>query len=294
MKIENPLMTGTTLEALAFQATMLKGTGIKLGIESATGADKQKVLNPFLGYVSRVKNFAVDKLSAIKSLKGFEYAENYATLDRISKLNYGNIRSMVLPAIPDTNAKMHDYLQYLDEMSKVVNNVINQTIPGCKQYFSLLLEDVTALTSASQASAIDRLTTNQFSLEKLNERFPGIIRQADNASARAPMSAQYDSMKDFIECQDHLGAIANFSSKIKVEEASHQVNEMNEIISRVIMKAKQKEGLEMDSAAVSAISTYLYTLADEIALIPAFVIQLTAAKTVLQAQVLEIKETLAI
>lgn len=285
MNIENPLMTGTDLESLHFQATMLKGTANKLAIESATAADQQKAMNPFLGFVSRVKNFTVSKLALVPSLKNISYKPAYTKLDRLNTLNFGTIRSLIIPSIPDTNAKMHDYLDYLNGLSRIVNNVITETIPGCKIYFSNMLEDVSVLSSSSQSAAIGQLSNNQFALENLKKQYPGIIKRNDANFARLPMSQQYDSIKDFISCQDFLTDIAKSSSSIKVEDASRQVNELNEIISRIIMKVKQKKEIEIDSQAVAAISGYLYTLAEEITMVSAFVTHLQMAIKVLGEQV---------
>lgn len=285
MNIENPLMTGTDLESLHFQATMLKGTANKLATESATASDKQKAMNPFLGFVSRVKNFTVSKLALVPSLKNFSYTPSYSKLDRLNSVNYGNVRSLLLPSIPDTNAKVHDYLDYLDGLSNIVNNVVKDTIPGCKIYFSNMLEDVTVLSSSSQSAAIAQLGNNQFALENIKKKYPGIIKRNDANYARLPMSQQYDSIKDFIGCQDFLSDIVKSSSAIKVEDASRQVNELNEIISRVIMKVKQKKDIEIDPDTVAAISGFLYILAEEIALISAFVTHLQMAIKVLSEQV---------
>lgn len=288
MKIENPLLTGTDLESLQYQASLLKGLGSQLATESASTSDKQKAMNPFLGYVSRVKNFAVDKLALIPSLKSLAYKPAYPVLDRLNTINYGTVRSLVIPSIPDTNAKVRNYLDYLDGLSKIVNSTLNDTIPGCKQYFSTLLEDVTVLGSASQSAAIDRLSNNKFALEGLNKRFPGIIKRNDSNVARATLGSQYDSIKDFIGCQEYLTNISGYSSGLKVDVASKQVNELNEIISRIIMKVKQKKDVELDAATVSAISAYLYELAEEIALISAFVIHLQMAVKVLEEQLEEL------
>lgn len=288
MKIDNPLMTGTDLESLKFQASMLLGVSGQLGTESASGSDKQKAMNPFLGFVSRVKNFAVDKLAFAPKLSSLVYQPHYPTIDRIGNLSYGNIRSIVIPSIPDTSAKVHDYLEYLDGLSKVINSTLTETIPGCKQFFSNMLEDVTVLGSASQSSAIDRLTNNKVALENLNKRFPGIIKRNDSNVGRATVAAQYDNMKDFLGCQEHIRHISEYSASLKVDEASRQVNDLNDIISRVIMKVKQKRDIEIDPATVGAISQYLYNLAEEIALISAFVTHLSMATKVLEEQVEEL------
>lgn len=285
MKIENPLLTGTTLEALKFQATILASTGANLATESATSEDKKKAMNPFLGFVSRIKNFNVNNLTLIPRLKDFIYKPHYNSLDRFSKVNFGTVRSMIVPSIPDSHAMVKDYLSYLDELGHIVQNVITDTIPGCKEYFSGLLEDVNALASSSQASAIDRLHSNQFALENLNKKFPGIIKRNDDNLARAPLSTQYTSMRDFIDCQEYLAEISKYASTIKVDEASRKVKEMNEIISRVIMKVKQTKDVEIDASGIQAISTYLYRVAEEITLIPAFTTHLQMAIKVLEEQV---------
>lgn len=285
MNIENPLLTGNDLEALKFQASLLRGTACQLATESASASDKQKAMNPFLGFVSRVKNFAVNKLSLVPSLKEFKYVPNHSKLDLVNTLNYGNIRSLAIPSIPSTDAKIRDYLNYLDGLSLVVNNVVNETIPGCKTFFSTMLEDVNVLASSSQASAIGRLSNNKFALENLKKKYPGIIKRFDDNYARAQFGKQYDSIKDFIACQDYLTDITKRSSSIHVEEASRQVKEMNDIISRVIMVVKQKKDIEIDAAAIGAISEYLYNLAEEIALISAFVTYLQTAIKVLDEQI---------
>lgn len=285
MKIENPLLTGTDLESLKFQASLLKGTACQLATESATASEKQKAMNPFLGFVSRVKNFAVEKLTLVPSLKEFKYTPNHSKLDRVSTLNYGNIRSLAIPSIPYTDAKMFDYLDYLNSLSIIVNNVVSDTIPGCKTFFSNMLEDVNVLSSSSQASAISRLSSNKYALENLNKKYPGIIKRFDDNYARAQFGRQYDSIKDFVSCQDYLADLTKRSSSIRVEEASRQVKEMNDVISRVIMVVKQKKDIEIDSAAIGAISEYLYNLAEEIALISAFVTYLQTAIKVLDEQI---------
>lgn len=290
MHIENPLMSGTDLESLQFQATMLKGLGNSLGIESASATDKQKAMNPFLGFVSRVKNFAVSKLALVPSLRDLEYKPHYSSLDRLANVNYGTVRSLVVPSIPDTSAKVHDYLEYLDGLSKIVNATLNDTIPGCKLFFSNMLEDVTVLSSSSQSAAIDRLVNNKFALENLNKRFPGIIKRNDKNIARATFASQYDNMKSFISCQEFLAGISKYSSGLKVDAASRQVNELNDIISRVIMKVKQKKDIELDAATIGAISGYLYDLAEEIALISAFVTHLQMAVKVLEEQIEELND----
>lgn len=285
MKIENPLLTGTTLEALKFQATMLAGTGANLATESASSDDKKKAMNPFLGFVSRIKNFNINNLALVPRLKDFIYKPHYNALDRFSKVNFGTVRSMVVPSIPDSHAMVKDYLSYLDELGHIVQTVITDTIPGCKSYFSGLLEDVSALSSASQSSAIDRLHSNQFALENLNKKFPGIIKRNDDNLARAPLSTQYTSMREFIDCQEYLASITKYAATIKVDEASHKVKEMNEIISRVMMKVKQTKDIEIDPAGIQAISSYLYRVAEEITLIPAFTTHLQMAVKVLEEQV---------
>lgn len=285
MNIENPLLTGTDLESLQFQASLLKGTACQLAIESASASDRQKAMNPFLGFVSRVKNFAVDKLSLVPSLKQFKYTPNHSKLDRISTLNFGNIRSLAIPSIPSTDAKMHDYLDYLNGLSIIVGNVVDETIPGCKTFFSSMLEDVNVLASSSQASAIARLSNNKFAVENLKKKYPGIIKRFDDNYARAQFGKQYESIKDFIGCQDFLTDIAKRSSSIRIEDASRQVKEMNDIISRVIMVVKQKKDIEIDSAAIGAISEYLYNLAEEIALISVFATYLQTTVKVLEEQI---------
>lgn len=292
MKIENPLLTGTDLPALKFQAEMLAGTGNQLAIESASGEDKKKALNPFLGFVSRIKNFAVDKLNLIPNLKEFVYKPQYSALDRVALINYAKTRSMVIPAIPDTNAKVAIYLDYLHELSDIVNSVVTYTIPNCKVFFSDLLEDVSLLASESQTAAVDRLSNNQYALNKLNKDYPGIIKRNDKNIGRSTMAMQYDSMKDFVACQEHLAEITAKVASINVVEASRQVNELNEIISRVIMKVKQTKELEVNGASVKAISMYLYTLAEEIALIPAFATHLQMAVKTLDEQLIFIDESL--
>lgn len=290
MKIENPLMTGTDLESLKFQASMLKSMGDQLATESSSPSLIKKAMNPFLGFVSRVKNFAVEKISLLPNLKTLQYEPHHPSLDRLTKVNFGTVRSLVIPSIPDTAAKVYNYLEYLDGLSKIVNTTLNDTIPGCKIYFSNLLEDVTVLGSSSQSAAIDRLANNKFALENLNKRFPGIIKRNDRNVARATMAAQYNNMRDFISSQEFVADISKYSSSLKVDEASRQVNELNDIISRVIMKVMQKKDIELDSSAISAISDYLYEIAEEIALIPAFVTHLQMATLTLEHQVEELND----
>lgn len=292
MKIENPLLTGTDLEALKFQASMLAGTGSQLAIESASGEDKKKALNPFLGFISRVKNFAVTKLNLVPNLKEFVYKPQYGALDRVALMNYGTIRSTVIPCIPDTDAKVILYLNYLNDLTNIVNNVVTYTIPGCKVFFSDLLEDVNLLASESQTSAVDRLSNNQYAMTKLNKDYPGIIKRNDKNLARASVAMQYDSMKDFVNCQNFLADITKAAQGINVQEASRQVNELNDIISQVIMKVKREKDLEVNGASVKAISAYLYTLAEEIALIPAYTTHLQMATKVLSEQLTFLDETM--
>ncbi len=290
MKIENPLLKGSDSESLKFQATMLQGYSNSLATESAASFAR-KVLDPFMNFVYLVRDSAVKKLSMIPSFGKFVYRPVYANLDRAAKLNFGVTRGYVIASIPHTDAKVKDYLGYLDMMTDVVNNVVNQTIPGCKEYFGMLLEDVTVLGSASASSAVDRLSTNKYAISQMNKKYPGVIKRNNTALARTTMAKQYDSMKDFIECQEYFKKISERAAGIKVEVASKEVNELNEIISRVIMVVKRKgDEVELDQNVVASISSYLYNLAEEIGMIAAFATYLDETNVALSSQLNDVVE----
>lgn len=287
MKIENPLMTGNDLESIKFQVTMLRGMGTQLATEDLkTVAEKASSL--FSAVALNVRDFSSKTISMVPKLSSYIYKPAMANVNRIQKLNYGVIRSYIITSIPDTDAKVHDFLGYLDMLSDIVNNTIRLTIPGCKEYFSLLLEDTTILSSASAASAIDRLSTNKFAMETLNKKYPGIIKRNDHLLAKASMAKQYDNIKDFVDCQSYLKEITERSSAIRVDLASKDVNQLNELISRVIMVVKRKGDIDLEPGVVTAVSEYLYNLADEIAMISVFATYLDITTTVLTNQINEI------
>ena len=289
MKIENPLLVSKDLDGLKFQATLLKNGEVTLATEGFSQAAK-KTVDAFSRFMFNVRDFGATKLNMVPKLADFTYKPAYVDIRRIESLNYGVVRSYIISSIPDTDAKVHDFLTYLTMMSEVVQNVISQTIPGCKEYFSLLLEDVSALSSASASSAIARLSTNRIAIENMNKKFPGIVKRNDHLPARASIAKQYDSMKDVSNCQDFLKELTERSAAIRVDKASKDVNELNEMISRVIMNIKRKGDITLNPDAVAAVSTYLYNLAEEIALISAFATFLDMTTHTLKIQVTEISD----
>lgn len=291
MKIDNPLMTGKTLEALKFQATILNGQGLQLGTEAFPGSDKIKqLIGSFSSFTMNVRDFIGKSISTTPNISEANYKPNYKVLRQIEDLNFGITRHYVITSVPDTDALMKDWLGYMDLLTDVVSNVIRFTIPGAIEYFTLVLEDVDILSSASASSAIDRLSTNKYALEQMNKKYPGIVKRNDKLLARTTMGAQYNNMKEFAQCQELMTEIVKRSGGISVVQASKDINKLNEIISRVIMIVNKKKELELDESLVKRVSDYLYNFAEEVALIAAYATFLDTTMVTLSKQVEDIRD----
>lgn len=286
MDIEIGLLTGQDLKSLNHQAGVIKSN---LGLATEDIANTIKQIDPFFEYVMKAKSNIVDTFTKVPTLNLNVFMPDFIVKERISKLNYANVRSLNVPYIPDTNARMCDYLEYLESWANVSVGIAQSTIPSAKRFFSAILEDVGSLEGMGISSITSTVITHEKAIGILQDKYRGINLQKPNQIATKPFGQIYSSMKDFEMCCNKLEHITKITSSIDLNKTRKAVKELNEIIAKVVVRAKQKK-VNVSDQNMKAIIDMLYQVAQEVSYLATCVIQTDNASNTIEAQIDTLKE----
>lgn len=286
MDIKLGLVDGHDLKSLKHQSGIIK-SNLGLGTESIDAVTNQT--DPFFNFAMKVKTNIVETFANVRTFDVSHFTPDFIVKDRISKLNYANVRSLNVPCVPDTNARMADYLDYLDAWASVSLGISQSTIPTAKRFFAGILEDITCLEGAAVSSITASVVTHDKAIEILKEKYRGINLSKPSQIAVKPFGQQYSSIKDFAECCDKMEKIVNTMKTIDVDKTRKFVKELNEIISKIVIKAKQKK-INVSDENIKAITTLLYRIAEEFSYLATCSLQTLNTSGVIEDQIETLKQ----
>lgn len=288
MEIKIGLETGTDLKSLKHQAGIIK-SNLSLGAESFNGNPLNQ-MNPFLEFVGRVKLNLLDTFKTLPDIGKVTFNPSYTDMERIGKSSYFNLRNLNVACVPETNAQMKNYLEYLSGWGDVAIGVANYTIPDMKRFFSAILEDVGNLEGMSIAAGISSVSLHKEAIGILKEKYMGIIKSKPQQIETRPFGQQYSSMQDYKECQEKAKEILLILNKINVDKTTRAVNEMNDIVSKVIVRVKQNKDLVISEQNIKAITELLYNVAEEVSYMGTFCVEVSNLAHILEEQMDVLKE----
>lgn len=256
--------SGTDLESLRFQRDQLLIVG--LGHESAVGSGD---LNPMLSFISRVKESLKETVFSLPTLD-FDFTSDRRTQDIVAKSNYYTTRAVLVPSIAGVQARMLDYIDYMERACAISQGIATMTIPDAKRLFASILENVSALEGMSLGVAIDVVTTHTKELEDIRKAYQGLHKGAQANRTERAFGEQYERVADFNEAMTRVEKLSGMTKILSSDKIRAQVDQTNEYVSKVLVRVKQKE-IKIDPIVAKKLADLLFKLADETAFVASYI-----------------------
>lgn len=258
------------------------------GLMRLTG-DVTKMLQ---SYVVNIKSFMNDTVTSIKDLPTFDFAKD-SRLDRlISKTNYVSLSTISVYVPAGVNTTWLQYLEALETSQSVVDRLLVDTIKPATAYFSMLLASPENLSSVTHRLEVDKIVFHDAQIEKAKKATAACYAKHGVNTKRA-YGDVFKRNGDWPEAQKELEELVARQSKVSLGEVSKQVNDLTEIMDRLVIRMRQNpEVYAVSGVTADALSTISLKLGLEVEFYAAHTFMLQSASAAMQDTIKHLTEVL--
>lgn len=283
MILKHNNLEGKDLPSLKYQKDLIRSYTL-----SQESFNNNNQMNPFIGFVMRLRDNIKETLLTLPTVN-LSFSYDRVATDRIASASYFNARNITVACVPNMQAKMLDYIEYLEQCGDLSRRIAQTTIPDTRRFFSGILEDVAQLAGMKGAVSVEIISIYPEDKQRLVDRSMAIHKNGDKPLEVALFGNQYARMGDFVDASVRTDALIKLTKVINIDKLNKDVEFINEMVSKVILRIKQKD-VEIHKDVIAKVSAFLYELAEEIAFVAAFVYNIDVLSKVMEDQTATLKE----